>query len=175
MKKIYTLAFILLYAANLSTAQAQTETAPSGSGTAGDPHLISSLNNLAWLQDPNNDSAWNDYYKQTANIDASPTSTWNSGLGFSPIGDSASSGFQGTYDGQGFVINGLYISATHDDQGMFGHLEGPAVVKNLGLTNVSVSAYDFVGAVVGFLNSTSASVTNCYSTGKVSASYGDCG
>jgi len=49
----------------------------------------------------NNDTtAWGAYYKQTADIDASSTTGWNSGSGFSPIGNDTIN-FTGTYDGNG--------------------------------------------------------------------------
>ncbi len=153
-----------------------TESTPSGSGTSGDPHIIASLDNLAWLQDASNDTAWGDYYKQTAKIEASLTSILNSGTGLSPIGNS-STNFTGSYDGQGYTIDSLYISRTgsgNNYQGLFGALGSSGVVENLGVTNASVSGYDFVGALAGWVES-SASVVNCYSSGSVYASYGDCG
>src|SRR5690606_16245144 len=50
----------------------------------------------------------NGRYVLGANIDASATSTWNSGLGFAPIGDNSSNAnstrFAGTFDGLGHTI-----------------------------------------------------------------------
>lgn len=160
----------------LKTNLVITETAPSGSGTSGDPHIIASLPNVRWLQDVANDTAWGDFYRQTANIEASATSSWNAGAGFSPIGTSTHM-FSGTYDGQGYVIDSLYIARTgngNNYQALFGAISPSSVIKNLGVTNANVSGYDFVGALAG-LNSSGASITDCYSTGKVYASYGDCG
>ncbi|HEY9165351.1 MAG TPA: GLUG motif-containing protein [Candidatus Kryptonia bacterium] len=156
------------------TTVASTETAPSGSGTSSDPHIIAGLDNLKWLQDASNDTAWGDYYKQTANINASPTSTWNSGTGLSPIGNS-STPFSGSYDGQGHTIDSLHISRTGSNyQGLFGTLGSSAVVESLGVTNASVSGNDFVGALAGWVES-GASVTSCYTSGSVYAGHGDCG
>jgi hypothetical protein len=151
-----------------------TETAPSGSGTSGDPHIIANRDNLAWLQDASNDTAWGDYYRQNANIEAAATLTWNTGAGLLTIGTS-STPFSGTYDGQGHTIDSLHVLRTGNYyQGLFGVLGSTAVVENLGVTNASVSGYDFVGALTGWVES-GASVRNCYSTGSVHASYGDCG
>ncbi len=156
------------------TTVASTETAPSGSGTSSDPHIIAGLDNLKWLQDASNDTAWGDYYKQTANINASPTSTWNSGTGLSPIGNS-STPFSGSYDGQGHTIDSLHISRTGSNyQGLFGTLGSSAVVESLGVRNASVSGNDFVGALAGWVES-GASVTSCYTSGSVYAGHGDCG
>jgi hypothetical protein len=158
---------------SFTTAVLVPETAPSGSGTSGDPHIIASLSNLAWLQDANNDTAWGDYYKQTANINASLTSILNSGSGLSPIGTGTS--FSGTYDGQGYVIDSLYVSRTgSNNQGLFGTISSSAVIDSLGLTNANVSGYDFVGVLVG-LSSSGASISHCFTTGRVYATKGDCG
>jgi hypothetical protein len=157
-----------------TSAYVFTETTPSGSGTSGDPHLIANLSNLAWLQDVNNDTAWGDNYKQTENINASLSSTWNSATGLSPIGTN-SVPFSGLYNGQEYVIDSLYIVRSGTDyQGLFGYTSSSAVIDSLGITNANVSGHDLVGALVG-LNSAGASITKCYSTGKVHASFGDCG
>ena len=58
---------------------------PSGSGTEGDPYLISSLDNLYWVTQTI--SSWSSYFKQTADIDASSSSGWDGGQGFTPIGN----------------------------------------------------------------------------------------
>ena len=44
-----------------------------------------------------------------SNIDASATSTWNSGTGFTPIG-SSSTAFTGNFDGLGHTITNLVIN-----------------------------------------------------------------
>jgi len=53
---------------------------PSGSGTSGDPYLIATLSDLKWIiQDA---SKWSMVYRQTADIDATSSSSWDSGAGF---------------------------------------------------------------------------------------------
>jgi len=49
--------------------------APSGSGTSGDPYLITGLDDLSWLT--RHSSKWDKYYRQTANIDATETQYWD--------------------------------------------------------------------------------------------------
>ncbi|MDP8233001.1 MAG: hypothetical protein P9L91_10100 [Candidatus Zophobacter franzmannii] len=50
----------------------------------GNPREVSTLDNLLWIS--TNDSCWGDDFIQMADIDASPTSTWNGGNGFISIG-----------------------------------------------------------------------------------------
>jgi hypothetical protein len=54
--------------------QAQTASASSGSGTEYDPYQIATLENLYWLSQTY--SVWDNYFIQTADIDASGTSSW---------------------------------------------------------------------------------------------------
>ncbi len=159
------------------------ESRPSaGDGSSGNPYQISSLGNLMWIADTvdNHSAALGGvYFIQTQNINASPTKAadYNSGQGFISIGSSAAQRFSGSYDGQGYDIDSLFISRTgsgNDNLGLFGFIGSTAVIKNLGVTNASVSGYDFVGALVG-TDSAGSSIENCYSTGSVYAAYGDCG
>jgi len=59
--------------------------------------------------DTQNGGSWGSYFIQTADIDASSTSTWDSNQGFSPIGNLTSQ-FSGSYDGQRNKIIGLNIN-----------------------------------------------------------------
>jgi len=159
------------------------ESRPSaGDGSSGNPYQISSLGNLIWIADTvDNYSAalGGVYFIQTQYINAAPTkeADYNSGQGFISIGASAAQRFSGSYDGQGYHIDSLFISRTgsgNDNLGLFGFIGSTAVIKNLGVTNASVSGYDFVGALVG-TDSAGSSIENCFSTGSVYAAYGDCG
>jgi hypothetical protein len=109
--------------------------APSGSGTSAAPYQIANLANLRWLSE-NSATATNwasgVYYVQTADIDASETSTWNSSAGFSPIGNGTTP-FKGTYNGQGHAIKGLTINRVSTDYvGLFGYMGNGGVVDSLG-------------------------------------------
>jgi hypothetical protein len=151
------------------TCCAQTSVQPSGSGTSSDPYQISSLSNLYWLSQTQ--SAWSagTYFVQTANIDASATSSWDSNKGFSPIGTSSSASFMGNYNGQEHTISGLSISRKSDNTiyvGLFGYING-ATISNLGMRNVNSSAKDYIGGIVG--NSTGGSnMSQCFVTGTLS-------
>ncbi len=135
-----------------------------GNGTIGSPYQISSLNSLYWIA--LNSAEWGKYFVQTANIDASETSTWTGGAGWTPIGNWTTY-FTGSYNGNMFTIDGLFINRTASDcQGLFGVIFG-GEVDNLGLTDVNISGKNNVGAVTGYLYNVS-EMSNCYSSGSVS-------
>ena len=162
MLKKLLLVVIFLLSNNLF---AQTATAPSGTGTAGDPYLIATLDNLYWVTQ--NSPEWSKVYKQTADINASSSSTWAGGAGFSPIGNS-STRFTGSYDGNGYVITGVKINrSTTSSQAVFGYIY-TAVIKNLGVTNVNITGQYSVGGLIGVSNGGD-SVYNCFTSGTVAA------
>ncbi len=144
-------------------------TAPSGSGTSGDPYQISSLANLAWMQY----RFWehDDYYNLTADIDASATADWNDGYGFRSIGYAGDHAngypgkFSGTFDGAGYIIDGLYINdLLKSNVGLFGFVNG-ANIMDFGLTNVSIIGGGSTGSAIGILLNSTAS--DIYATGNV--------
>jgi hypothetical protein len=150
MKKII---YSLLAASISFLSLAQTATQPAGSGTTSDPYQISTLNNLYWLCE--NEGQWDKSYIQTADINASTTSTWYSGQGFKPLGWIVSQSnaivFNGTYNGNGHTISNLTInrpSNTTFGTAMFGAL-AYGTVKNLHLTNVSIVGKNQTGGLVG--------------------------
>lgn len=118
--------------------------APSGSGTAASPYLISIPAHLVWFSNKVNGlegetSVTNICGKLTKDIDMSCVAA------FTPIGlysdDNASyrKPFNGTFDGQGFTINNLTVYAPNTcEAGLFGRLQG--TVTNLVLNKISVSA-----------------------------------
>ncbi len=134
----------------------------TGTGTEIDPFQIETLDDLLWVSE--HPDYWEHYYIQIADIDAAPTAAWNGGEGFAPIGNLGTS-FEGHYDGQGHVIDGLTIARPGSDiQGLFGKLFS-AEIADLGLTDVSIVGAGHVGGFVG-LNSSSALV-NIFTTGSV--------
>jgi hypothetical protein len=151
---------------------AQTATEPSGSGTSETPYQISSLENLYWITA--NSSSWDKYFVQTANIDASATSSWFSGAGWLPIAPTSSSPFTGFYDGGGKSISNLFINRPSTDYvGLFGYIQGVSngIVENLGIVNANITGgYQAAGALAG-ANGNGYTIQNCYSTGSVSGDY----
>lgn len=150
------------------TVELITAGTPSGSGTAADPFIITTLDNLIWLSEKPN--YWSAYYSQRADIDASSSTTINSGAGFSPIGKT-STNFTGYYDGGGHVIKNLYINrGSQDTIGFFGYVSGSAVLKNIRLTGVNITGGNYSATLVGFFDGDS--VVNCYTTGAIVCSSG---
>lgn len=142
-----------------------------GDGTSGAPYQISSLNGLYWIAQ--HSSSWDKYYIQTADIDASETSTWSGG-GWTPIGNWPNS-FTGSYDGNLHTIQSLYINRASENQGLFGRIRSTGGVYDLGLTNVNIICRELSGALSGDIGG-GITVDNCYSTGSITESgVGYCG
>ena len=103
-KRSLVLGFMLLMILVVSTGLMADGTEPTGN-----PRQVSTLDHLLWISTTS--SSWGDDFIQTADIDASATSTWNSGAGFSPIGNDATH-FTGSYDGGGHTLANLYLNRT---------------------------------------------------------------
>ena len=109
------------------------------------------------------------YYALGSNVDATPTSGWNSGAGFTPLGNSGTP-FTGTFDGLGHTIGSLTINLpTTTDVGLFGATASSAAIQNVGLTGGSVSGGTYTGMLVG---KNQGSIINSYAAGAVSGAYG---
>ena len=91
--------------------------------------------------------------------------TLDSGANWTPIGSYPSNGYAGIFDGAGHTISNLNIKTPSSDcVGLFGYVDG-GMVKNLNLTNVSVSGDAGVGGVVGYNSGT---IQSCMVSGSVS-------
>lgn len=84
-------------------------------------------------------------------IDANYTQSMDSGKGFNPIGDSGEgAAFTGRFDGLGYHIFGLTINRASDsDVGLFGSVEGDAIIRNVTLNGGSITGGDNVGSIAG--------------------------
>ncbi len=90
------------------------------------------------------------HYALGSNIDATATSIWNGGAGFSPIGNSNNI-FTGTFNGLGNLITNLTINRPSEAYiGLFGYTSKNSVVQNVSLTGGSVTGGSYVGALVGY-------------------------
>lgn len=140
---------------------AQNAIAPTiGDGTSGNPYQIATLDNLCWLSKVS--TAWSKCFIQTADIDASSTSTWGAS-GFSPIGSNHDK-FTGTYNGKGHIISGLYIKINNDDYiGFFGYIKG-STIDSLGLVSINYSTSTMAGGLVAYNEGT---INSCYCTGTL--------
>ncbi len=73
--------------------------------------------------------------------------------------------FQGTFDGQGHTISGIYFNdASQNNVGLFGNVGNEAVIKNLGVTDSYISGNENVGAICGKSEGT---IVNCYTVSVV--------
>ncbi len=91
-------------------------------------------------------------------------SAYSSGNGWTPIGGQRQ--FNGTFDGNGYIVSNLYIKRTGENcQGLFGgNVYGD--IKNLGLENADITGFDYSSIIVGACDP-AVTVTNCYATGSV--------
>ncbi|MDO4543084.1 MAG: GLUG motif-containing protein [Clostridia bacterium] len=179
-----------------------------GTGTADDPYLISNGAQLAYLAQRVNAGSDYDFdssvlhFKLTAHIYLNDTTDWESwgtedadGNLIAPANEWTAIGmsnylsnFKGTFDGNGYSVNGIYINKTRETdptdeptptpsnptepstsesyQGLFGYCEN-AAFANLAVKDSYIKGYDYVGGVIG-CNDESSIVTNCYNTGTVS-------
>jgi hypothetical protein len=112
----------------------------------------------------------NGTYDLTGDIDCSASSGWHGGSGFMPIGNWGNR-FNGTFDGHGFTITGLYIDRpATNQQALFGYAEN-ANISNLTLTNADISAQGESGILIGASVNTIVSnidITDSQITGTVS-------
>lgn len=114
-----------------------------GDGSAENPYQLSSVVQLQEIQ-----NHLDAHFVQTADIDATATGTWNNDLGFEPIGDDIDS-FTGSYDGGGFIIDGLTINRSEEFYvGLFGYING-GVVSNVSLQAADITGEERVGGIVG--------------------------
>jgi len=94
-----------------------------------------------------------------SNIDASGTSSWNGGAGFTPIGNPTSSNFTGQLDGLGHTISNLFVSQPGaSNMGLFGMIgynysvNNSGVVRNLTLSGANIAGSNQVGALAGAIS-----------------------
>jgi len=153
--------FNLLIFLSLQT-YAQTAIPPSGGdGSEQNPYEISNLENLYWLTQSSD--AWDKHFIQTVDIDASETQTWDNSNGLSPIGN-GNIKFTGTYNGQHYKINNLYINRSNNKNiGLFGVTKNSNIEK-LVLTNVDITGKKCVGSIAGKNLGT---INKCYAEGKL--------
>jgi len=136
---------------------------PAQAGTAGDPVLISSAEQL----DAVRYLGLNKYYKLAADINLG-VAPYNTGSGWAPIG-TYTTPFTGSIDGNGYKITNLYINRSEGASGLIGYLGTSAApggtLTNLKLESVNVSGWSSTGGLVGSANG--ATITGCSVSGTV--------
>jgi len=181
MKRIIII-FLVLIAISIITIDKMY--AITGSGTSTNPYLVATPTDLLWISQSS--TRWGTasnyvFYRQTDDINASSLGNWT------PIG-TASNPFYGVYDGDGYIISNLTCNRNDYKTvfaGLFGDVLGAStsnrsVIKNLGLTNVTIwsrarntewateSFYALAGGIAARINR--ADILNCYTTGTIKAS-----
>jgi hypothetical protein len=128
---------------------------PEGLGTTQEPYLIRDARDLG--------TVWSRplaHYRLEASVGLSGI-TWS--MAVVPW-------FEGTFEGNGYVISNLHIQGG-GYLGLFGELASGAKISNLGLEAVDVNGTGgYVGGLVGRIGSWESRggvLTNCYSTGTV--------
>lgn len=137
-----------------------------GTGTESDPYQISNGAELAYLaQQVNGGTTYaGSFFTLTADIQLNNDAVPTSGNQWTPIGNNKKK-FQGTFDGDGHAVSGLYINEAKTHKGLFGAINS-ATVKNLIVTGSVNSGYqNNAGGIVG--NSTKSIVQNCGFYGTV--------
>lgn len=150
----------------------------NGEGTSENPYQISTAAQLAKLAElVNSDDAatrnlyYDKHYKLTDNIDLSiynaDNTSFNGGKGWKPIGGyypSTLYPFNGTFDGGGYNIKGLYLNNdTYMCSGLFGVI-GNGTVKNLGIVDAYIRGRSIVGGIAAMMGGT---MENCFITGVI--------
>jgi hypothetical protein len=148
-----------------------------GTGEPNNPYQIATAEDLIALSEKVPDYNW--VFKNfilTADIDMNPNlpgrKVFQQAIIF-PIDDSdpIQIPFLGVFDGDGHTISNLTISGG-SYVGLFGFLETPAKVIDLGLVNVNITGNQFVGGLVGINGQYTwkvdgGSIVGCYVTGSV--------
>lgn len=100
------------------------------------------------LRDTSNWTAWSATTPPT-DIDTIPAWT--------PIGNTSST-YNGTFDGAGHTISGIYIKNDMYAQGLFGFCGDSANIKNLKITASYLKGATYTGGIAGLMDGT---ITNC--------------
>ena len=132
-----------------------------GTGTAEDPYLISTAEDMNAIGA--NEGDWDKHFLLTADIDLSAYT----GTQFNIIGHNAITVFTGVFDGNGHTIsNFTYEGSGANALGLFRCVSDPnAMIKNLCLVdpNIDVEGWNYVGLLVG--NLSYGTISDCSVTG----------
>lgn len=170
--------------AAVSVWSGTTDTRFEGSGTKGNPYLITSAAELAGFAEIvngtvtaplSNINVEGKYIKLTTDIDLN-NRKWT------PIGTEPLSGsikpFEGNFDGDGHTISNVKIEPQNPNNvGLFGLING-ATIANVGIESGSITitssgspVYLKVGGIVGKSNSSASTITNCYNKASIAVTH----
>ncbi len=115
-----------------------------GSGTAADPYLIFSAQQLKSIADDR--TAWDKHFEQCADIDASIVTQFR--IGGNPL-DPADKGFSGSFNGNNYTINKFRYNDPADFLvGLFRSLD-KGTLKNIVMKNLKITGASAIGGLVG--------------------------
>ena len=110
-----------------------------------------------------------DFKKSGSYASGAVNTTWTTGSGWDPIGDSRDrvlDRFGAEFDGNGRSISNLYINRPATDTiGLFASTNEEGLIRRIGLSNVRITGNTFVGGLVGKNRGT---VIASYASGNVS-------
>lgn len=139
----------------------------AGAGTATEPYLISTAEDLCAFRDAVNSSA----SKSTSTLCAKLVKNITLVEDWTPIGkatDTYSSyvAYGGTFDGGSYTISGLKIDSNDQCQALFGYVKG-GTIKNLKVAGSVTSSNQYTAGIVAYGNPVT--VTNCTNNVSVTA------
>ena len=141
-----------------------------GTGTAEDPYQIGSAAALAKFRDKVNGGERDADAVLIANIDLSEICSDEKDTSWTPIGNAqhaSGNTYKGTFDGQGYSVNGLYIDRT-DYVGLFGYVGSSGTVKNLRVSGSIINtSNNTIGGGVAAINN--GRIENCCSSVAITA------
>jgi len=191
MKKIFTLMALLMMATWVGWGQkvwnGTADTDWYNDNPDATEFTINTAEELAGLAKLANESPWIRFSGKTINLGANIVlnngncedwETNTTGLHeWNPIGS-----FNGSFNGQGYTISGLYINRdSNDDQdlGLFGSIGDGSSVQNLKIVNSYIKGKGsfsntrdvYIGGIVGEIDSRSDGISYCGFDGIISADY----
>lgn len=145
----------------------------SGSGTESDPYKIATAEQLARLI--NDTDTKGKYYELTADIKLNDTKNakWYEKGGnneWYSVNEDTANHFNGTLDGKGHVVSGLYYGKTPGRDGwrsaLFPMIGAGSVIRNVGVVNSYLSGFGNVAAIAAWSrdngDGTSPVIAGCY-------------
>ena len=131
----------------------------TGDGSEGNPYCISTAEELkAFRDDVNRGESYEGKHiilTGDINLDGNEASQWT------PIGTASNKAFKGEFNGNGHIIEGLYMNGKVYQAGLFGYVSAGAKVENLSVSGTVTSTNQCVGGIVGTNKGT---VFNCHSS-----------
>lgn len=142
----------------------------TGNGTEEDPYLIYDAADLAEFRDKVNaeekqicgklmaDIVLNENFDQEKfAVDNGGNVTYDGGsvplefTAWTPIGNSRDNMYSGIFDGNGYVISGIFINDSgSDNKGLFGFIGETGIVKNIGVINGFIKGRQYSAGVTGY-------------------------